>query len=101
GAYGAFCPRARRPRQKAWFLSARVPVGRFVPVAPHHRCASHRIKCQIYKAGGVLVEHPPALHGLTRTRITGKFYGHPPRVSMKNTADAGAERARKLRPIIF
>ena len=41
---------------------------------------SSRILARIYKAGGVLIEHPPALHGLTQP-IAWKVYGRAPDVS--------------------
>src|SRR6185437_6402690 len=52
-------------------------------------------KQPIYKAGGVLVEHPPALHGLTRTRITAKFYGPPALVSTKYSSGQPAQKRRR------
>ena len=45
-------------------------------------------KLPIYKAGGVLLEHPPALHGLIRTRITAKFYGPGAWVSTESSSAA-------------
>jgi hypothetical protein len=39
---------------------------------------------RIYKAGGVLIEHPPALHGLTQP-IAPKVYGRSIGVSTAGT----------------